>query len=118
MIEYLKRHATIVLLMAALLILTPILTVITRELALPFDPVLILWSVIFFLFALKKFESATSGFILAGPLFIAALLPMLGAEGIRDNPNNQNLLDVNYYYITAAYLIAALTFYSNQKRKP
>lgn len=114
--EFILRNLSVILFTAILFILTPIVSVTTREFGLSFDPVLILWSVIFMVFALNQFKSGLSVLVLSGPLLITAMLPMFGFEGIRDNPNNPNLLDANYYRMIGLYLIIGITVLTKIKR--
>lgn len=114
--ELIKRNLALIVFTATLFILTPVFTVITRNVSLPFDPVLLLWAAIFSVLAAYKFRTLLSLLVLSLPLLVAGFLPLFGFDDLQGNPNNHNLLDYTYYRYIGIYLIIAITLLAKRKR--
>lgn len=101
----------------ALFAVTFLLTVVTRSHTLGFDPVLLAWSALFLIFSTVRYRTLRMAALLALPLFILSMLPVVGFESIQNNPNNSNLLNVAVYWSVAFYLLIVLKISSSHKKE-
>jgi hypothetical protein len=102
------KYLPVVLLILILIVFTIALTVTTRKFELVIDPVLFCWAIIFLAFCVAVYKTWLSVITLPAPLLILSLLPVFGFPEVQNNPNNQNLLAMHFYYIIALYLVVAM----------
>ncbi len=108
--EKLKNYLSVTFWALALVIISLVITVITREVELSFDPVLPYWCALLLIFALIQYKSVISALLLSIPLLKFSVLPAVGFSDIQNNPNNQNLLNSDYYYMAGVCIVVALGF--------
>ncbi|MCH8556659.1 MAG: hypothetical protein LAT84_02500 [Balneolia bacterium] len=101
------NYTSLILFVLALVIATPIITVLTREAELSFDPVLLFWSALILVYTLVQYRSLIPALLSSLPLLLFSVLPAVGFPEIQDNPNNPNLLHIHYYYLAGGFLVIA-----------
>jgi uncharacterized membrane protein YoaK (UPF0700 family) len=117
MLERFKKSVPIILFCVAIIVITPAISIITRSAELHFDPVLLIWSMLLGIFTYNHYRTISSVNIIAIPVLLLSLLPVLGFTELQNNPNNENLLNVKYYQFLLAYLIASFTMLSKFQKK-
>lgn len=105
MADRINEYSSYILFMVCIIIFTPILTVTTREYDLAFDPVLLCLGFILLFFTASQFDQKKLAWLFSIPVLFLSLLPIVGLSEIQNNPNNPNLLIVQYYYAVASYLL-------------
>jgi hypothetical protein len=109
MLQKISKYIPVIIFCVPIIIITPIITVVTRSTDLIFDPVLLVWSIMLIIFAYYHFKTVSSVVIAGIPVLLLSLSPAFGFSEIQNNPNNSNLLNITYYQMVLGYLIIVFT---------